>query len=155
MEEVKRGRGRPPKSEVVQKERRRRSGSTGKLGLKLGLPEWAENDKVFTYRWVNDTRERIHNLTTNDDWDLVKPDGSAVASNPKDAMKRPVGKDESGLLYAYLMRKPTEYVLEDRAEAQRRIDEKMKKIQGGAKGADSEHLQTHGYNPTRDTIKVE
>lgn len=147
-------RGRQPKSETVPAKRRRKKGSNGVMAAKLSLPEFAKDDTGYTYRWVNDVKNRIHALTAEDDWEMVSSKNGAIISSRDEALKRPVGTQESGEpMFAYLLKKPTEFVQEDHQEAQGRIDDKMKQIRKGAQGADRSELHTHGYNPTTDTIR--
>lgn len=89
-------------------------------------------DPNFEYRWINDDIGRVHNLTKRDDWDLVT-DEQLGERHEKD---RGVGSgvervvDRAGRR-AILVRKPKDYFLEDRAKAQRRVDETDQMIKRG------------------------
>lgn len=65
-------RGRPPRAQVEQTERRRRQpGSLNRMVVSpLAIPEECK-DPDYHYHWVNDVRGRVHALTTHDDYDVV------------------------------------------------------------------------------------
>ena len=68
-------RGRPPRDQVEQTERRRRQpGSLNRMGTSaLSIPEECK-DPDYHYHWVNDVRGRVQALTTHDDYDIVTID---------------------------------------------------------------------------------
>jgi hypothetical protein len=128
--EIKRGPGRPPRTEEVQARRRRRSDSGPSAGLKLHVTEDMK-DPNFEYRWVNDKPGRIHQLTVQDDWDVVstdRPDQLTAAADGS-VMRRSVDKSNGD--NAVLLRKPKDYFEADRREKQRPVDEIEKALRSG------------------------
>lgn len=103
----------PARVEAEKEKRRRRSDTSETRNLKLSVPEHLK-DPNFVYRWVNDKASgRIHDKTTNDDWDVVKALGPDKEEAP---VSRNVGNGENGQpLKAYLLRKPKKYHEEDKA----------------------------------------
>jgi hypothetical protein len=104
---------RPERASQIAAERRRRDGSSLGHRLKLEVPEEvrtklaAENRSP---RWVNDTENRISDLTTRDDYDLVE------GVEPKK-----VGTKEDGSpLFAYLLSKRNDFIAEDRQKSDKR-----------------------------------
>jgi hypothetical protein len=97
---------REDRAEAVQQERRRRrDGTLDRMSeLTLAVPEKVRTDHPnHTFRWVNDTGNRMHRMTVRDDWDKVE----GVAPIP-------VGTDKEGKpLYAHLCMKPLEFWDED------------------------------------------
>jgi hypothetical protein len=128
--EVKRGPGRPPRTEEVQAQRRRRSDSGAAAGLKLHVPADMK-DPNFEYRWVNDKPGRIHQLTKQDDWDVVSTDrpDQLTAAAEGSVMRRAVDKSTGD--NAVLLKKPKEYYEADQREKQRPVDEMEKALRGG------------------------
>jgi hypothetical protein len=104
---------RPDRASQVAAERRRRDDSTLGSKLKLEVPEEIRAKLAAerrTPRWVNDTGNRITDLTTRDDYDRV--DGV-------DPVK--VGTDEAGKpLYAHLLAKRDDFIAQDREKIDRR-----------------------------------
>lgn len=122
-----------------ERQRRRRRDDLG-LGRMRNLGITGELDPNYEYRWVNDEPGRMYNLTQADDWDVVKV-GDLGEAHQKDkgvgtgierVVDRVTGKR------AVLLRKPKHYYLEDKAKAQRAIDETEAGMrQGRTKGAES------------------
>lgn len=100
-------------SEVKQERRRRRDGDLDagvvlRLSLPPGIEEKYPNDE---FRWVNDEGNRVHYLTTRDDYDIVS-----------EVEGRPVGTTMDGKpINAVLLRKPKEFAEADRREKAERI----------------------------------
>lgn len=96
-------------------QRRRRRGDGGmavteRLPIPQEIKARLEAEGRVT-RWVNDEGNRIHQFTVQDDYDKVEgvepvPIGTATDGSP---------------ILAHLLSKPLEFVLEDRAEAEKRI----------------------------------
>ena len=128
--EIKRGPGRPPRSEEVKVERRRRTGTGAERGLKLHVPEDAK-DPNFTYRWVNNTPGRVKQLTEMDDYEVVSSDDGKIASGKSvgTTITRTVDRSEGD--EAILLRKPREYYEADKAEEQKLIDARDDELRGG------------------------
>lgn len=94
--------------EVAQERRRRTAGTLDRMAqMKLAIPDSVRDENAdYTLRWVNDTGNRMHFMTVEDDWskiDNVKP--------------VPVGTNEEGKpVYAHLCRKPKAFWEQDNAE---------------------------------------
>lgn len=113
---------RQARAEAVQTERRRRTDGTlnRMLHQKLALPAEFRDDPNYTYRWINDDNSRVYDLTVEDDWDICKLKGTEAGDDDK--VRRPVGTKKSGdPLYAYLVRKKTEYFVEDKRRDAARV----------------------------------
>lgn len=96
----------------VAAERRRRGDETLGASKRLPIPAqvqaWAKANGM-TLRWANDDRNRIHQLTKQDDYDPV----------PQGVTPVPVGTDEQGNpVKAHLLAKRTDFIQEDRAKAE-------------------------------------
>lgn len=98
--------------EERQQRRRRHDGNIdASQNKRLAIPEEIEAQLKadgLTPRWVNDEGNRIHSLTTRDDYDKVggvKP--VRVGTN----------KDTGKPIFAHLYAKKTEFIDEDRAKA--------------------------------------
>jgi len=142
--------GRPPRqAEVAQERRRRRDGTLDRMSqLKLAIPDKAKQARPdSTFRWVNDTPGRMHNLTVDDDWDVVEG-----------VEPLPVGQDQAGQpIYARLCAKPLEFWKEDqRAKAKAILDQQKELVRKGDKKAtadsttyvaDGNTIKTQGYEP--------
>ena len=111
-------------TEVKQERRRRRDGDLDagmvlRLGLPPGTQEKYPNDE---FRWVNDEGNRVHFLTTRDDYDIVP-----------DVEGRPVGTTVDGKpINAVLLRKPKEFVEADRRQKLERINRQEKAVLSSA-----------------------
>ena len=107
-------------TEVKQERRRRREGDLDagvvlRLGLPPGLEEKYPNDD---FRWVNDEGNRVHFLTTRDDYDIVP-----------EVEGRPVGTTMDGKpINAVLLRKSKEFAEADRREKLSRINRQEKAV---------------------------
>lgn len=129
--EATRGPGRPRtvREEDEAPARRRRSSDSTGLTNTLAVPENLLDRKKFEYRWIVDEGIRLHNLTVNDDYDIVSKDlsGKATKDDRTDAYRVQVGMkaDGSGPLFQYLCRKPLSYAQEDRKQRQKANDEKQ------------------------------
>jgi len=116
---------------------RRRRGAVGTMRAKLGVNEKALDRKAFEYRWINDAKNRVHDLTDEnyDNWSLVKDPKGAVKNDGSDigsAVSRIVGTQASNEpLRAYLVKKPKEWHDADQAEKQDAIEKKMAGIEAG------------------------
>lgn len=123
------GRPRTVREEDEAPTRRRRSADATGMTNTLAVPENLLDRKKFEYRWIVDEGIRLHNLTVNDDYDIVSKDlgGKATKDDRTDAYRVQVGMkaDGSGPLYQYLCRKPRTYAEEDRAARQKVNDEKQ------------------------------
>lgn len=130
------------RSDEERRERRRRHDGTLDRINNLALaipPEVVEANPGYNFRWINDDRNRIHEKTQLDDWDVVES---------VDA--RTVGTDREGRpLKAYLCKKPTEFCIEDAARKEADLKEQeMGLIQGNRDAASKQDLpDTVAYVP--------
>lgn len=111
--------------EVQQERRRRRDGNLDRMSqLTLTVPESVrEQNPNHTFRWINDTGNRMQQLTVRDDWDKVE----GVAPIP-------VGTDKEGKpLYAHLCKKPQEFWNEDQKARMDALREQERAIARGEK----------------------
>ena len=142
------------RQEQVKAERRRRNSDAlqGKR-RKLSVSEETLDRTNFVYRFANDEGNRIHDLTVNDDWEVVpQRNGDEQTDGLGSEIARHVGRDEHGKgVRAVLLRKKKDWHEDDKKAAQRRIDETETAIrQGATPGVDSGQLR-----PTREGIHLE
>jgi hypothetical protein len=115
------------RQDAIKAERRRRN--TDALGgrrRKLAVTGKLDTEN-FEYRWANDEGTRLHELTVEDDWEVVKDrsgtlkiDGAGTGAE----VAVPVGVGETGKgLRSILLRKPRKFYEDDKRAEQRRIDE--------------------------------
>jgi len=129
--EDKRGPGRPrtvrEEDEALPARRGVRASGGGSLTSILSVPEEKLDRKRFEYRWIVDEGQRLHNLTVNDNYDIMSADmlGLSKSDDRSDAYRARTGMkaDGSGPQYEYLCRKPRVYAEEDRAVRQKANDE--------------------------------
>jgi hypothetical protein len=128
--EAKRGPGRPPRTEEVKTERRRRTGTGAERNLKLHVPESAKDD-AFVYRWVNNRPGRVQQLTKMDDYEIVSSADGAIDAGTSEGtvVKRTVDRNEGE--EAVLLRKPRHYYEADKAEEQKLLDARDEELRGG------------------------
>lgn len=113
------------KKKEVKPVRRRKKGSIGFEGRegkisKLGR-RYAKNPD-YKYHVFNDDEFRIHEKTEEDDWDFVKDENGEV-------VKRPVGtKRDGSVQFGYLAKKRKEWHDEDKALAQKELDDMEKEL---------------------------
>lgn len=134
---------RPERAEEVAAQRRRRDGSGLTRSLNLEVPEdirakLAEEGR--TPRWINDSKNRIADLTTRDDYDLVE------GVEPVRVDTGPDGKP----IFAYLVSKPDEFIAEDRNAADRkRRQVETARVTGKTIGPDGEAREIEGQGGAR------
>jgi len=126
------------------KQDRRRRNSEGLSGQRnrLAINQAILDKENFVYRFVNDVPGRIHELTVNDDWEVVqnrdgtiKTDGTGTGSE----VSVHVGQTAHGHARAVLLRKPKQWHEDDKRSMQRHIDEVEKGLKAGqAPGADAD-----------------
>lgn len=171
-QDIKRGRGRPPKvhteasaspqpsqrAEATRRERRRRQSDGGALqGQKLHVPaHLLRND--MEYRWLNDTANgRVQSKTVYDDWDVVQEQVTG-GQGEEAPVRRIVGTHKNGEpMYAVLCAKPKEFYEEDKKTEQDRLDARDQQLRRAApSGAATEGLdEKHAYLPNgSNTISV-
>lgn len=139
-------RGRPPRQheELGERKRRRKTGAIS--GIKLSVDESKLDRRNFEYRFINDRPGRIHQLTQNDDWDLVTGEDGATGVNYHAGLS-----DEHKSMRTYLARKPKQWYEDDQAEKQREIDRLVETINRGTLRNNSPEAAAiagaHGYVP--------
>ena len=104
------------RAQVERTARRRRGDETLAASKRLPIPPEVEarlKAEGRTPRWANDQGNRIHRLTVLDDYDKVE----GVEPVPIG-----IAKDGSPIL-AHLLSKPTEFIREDQAKAEKRRSE--------------------------------
>lgn len=125
------------RADAIQGERRRRntdalSGKRNRMGVDMSKLD----TKNFEHRWINDSGSRVHDLTVNDDWDIVPDrDGGIKADNAAMGAQTAItaGTGSNGApVRAVLVRKPKQLYNDDKAALQRRIDEQEAGITSGA-----------------------
>lgn len=107
-----------------ERSRRRRRDDMGDGRLR-NLAVVGTMDPDYEYRWINAEPGRVHHLTVRDDWDPVTEEmlgnrhekDKGVGSNVERIVDKGTGAR------AILVRKRKDYLAEDRAKAQARIDE--------------------------------
>lgn len=134
-------------TEVRQERRRRQPGSLDRSAhLKLAIPDEiraANADQQL--RWINDTGNRLHHLTTQDDYSKVD-----------DVPPVPVGTSEDGKpIYAHLCKKPMDYWLDDQREKTAAIREQEKGLLASARtSADDSRPDDVSYVPRGNSIRT-
>lgn len=124
----RRPRGRPRRIEEEQQRRRRRedSGPTRAMHLTVRTPK----DPDYEYRWVNADPGRVHQLTVEDDWDVVEASGSddrnvGVGTADERVVDKSTGKK------AILLRKRREFYHADKAKEAAVVNEREALIKQG------------------------
>lgn len=101
-----------------QGRRRRRSDDYNGQFMRLGVDK-SLLDPAYEYRWINDDRGRLTQLTQHDDWDFVDDERILSDSDRNEKtdtrVRRVVGAHRDNRpLYAYYCRKRKDYCEEDR-----------------------------------------
>ena len=132
------------RTEERRSERRRRDTEIDGHRMRLAIPPNYREDKENEYRWINDDRSRVFDLTKQDDWDKVPAVGDAT--DGANSVRRQVGEKKNGdPLWAHLVRKPKAYCEEDRAKQQAELDETMNQLAAGKRGDDANLGGEKGY----------
>jgi hypothetical protein len=131
------------RKEEVAAQRRRRGNSEMRADARLPIPEEVSKRlkaQGLTPRWVNDTGNRMHQLTVQDDYDRVE------GVEPV-----PVGTDLTGKpILAHLLAKRADFIAEDRAERAKVRDNTEQSLLRGEVpgGADPDNPRPAGPSPT-------
>lgn len=146
-DEEKRGPGRP------RKEQRRKRNDIDTVGKRLAVHTAALDFENFKYRWINDAPARVFQMTKQDDWDILTPEGEVIKDDNTDlgsAVSVVVGKDPNSHqpLRAYLCRKPVKWYEEDQMQKQTDLDEQLEQLRRGqSKGeAQSDYVPEGAIN---------
>lgn len=120
--------GRPKK----EAERRRRKNGVQAAG-RLGVDQSKLDFDKFAYRWINDEPGRLVTKTKNDDWDMIPQAGEKEDNTDLGGMiSIVVGTLPDGSpKRAYLCRKRKDFYEEDRADAQKALDEQLEQLRRG------------------------
>ena len=130
-------------------ERRRRDTEIDGHRMRLAIPPNFKDDKENEYRWINDDKSRVFDLTKQDDWDKVPSGGDGANS-----VRRQVGTKVNGdPLWAHLVRKTKAYCEEDRAKQQAVLDETFTQLASGKRGDDANLGGEAGYIATDISIQ--
>ena len=125
----------PARIDQERSQRRRRDdlGTSRHVNLSIA----GDLDPNYVYRFINDTPGRVHQLTVNDDWDVVSMESHhAKDKGVGSTIERIVDKRSGNR--AILVRKPKHYYDADKAQAQAEIDETEKGMsRGEVKGAEA------------------
>ncbi len=119
----------------VRGERRRRKDMSVNAHLRFSIPDHLRDDQRYRYHWLVDRPGRIEMKTKHDDWDFVEEpelaaDGRQTGAGTR--IERHAGVDQFGNPQrAFLVRKLREYDDEDKAAAQKRLDDRMAAIKRG------------------------
>lgn len=119
----------------TQNERRRRRDMSVNSHLRFSIPDHLRDDKRYRYHWFVDRPGRLEMKTKYDDWDFVEEpevaaDGRQTGAGTR--IERHAGVDKFGNPQrAYLCRKPREFDEADKAQAQKRLDDRMAAIKRG------------------------
>lgn len=143
-----------------RKEERRRRNAIETVGKRLAVNASALDFSKFKYRWINDDPARIFQMTKQDDWDVVTPEGEVIKDDSTDlgnAVSVVVGQDpNSGAARrAYLCRKRNEWYEEDQKQKQTELDEQLEQIRRGkdaAGGSQSDYVP--GQDTPGEAIKI-
>jgi len=113
------------RAEQVQESRRRRSADFEGYALRLGVDPVIK-DPNFEYRWINDDKGRLEQLTKYDDWDFVNDPRLANDERNKGAdtrMRREAGRSSTGgVMYAYYCKKRKDYY---EADEQKKVERRL------------------------------
>lgn len=138
---------RTPRVEQVRQERRRRSSSTldRMQQMKLAVPEEIKAKYPDdSFRWVNDTASRIEDLTVRDDWSKVE--GIEKVHVDTDKFGNPV--------FAYLCKKPTDFLKADAAERVAQTVEVEKAIMQGQQAPEDDRKPGEAYVPSGNSLST-
>lgn len=122
--------------EITKERRRRRTDALAGRRQRLHVDETQLDHAKYTYRFANDTDNRIHSLTVNDDWEVVSDRSGAVkpdAAGDGSTVSLVAGVGDRGApIKALLLRKPKDLHEQDIAATQRRIDQTEQTLRSGA-----------------------
>lgn len=127
-------RGRQSRAEEQLPERRKRT-DIDMTGKRLAVRNDLLDFDKYRYRWINDSDVRLFRLTKQDDWDVIKQDGTVLKSDNADlgdAVSIPVGtKPDGSPMRAYLCRKLRSFYDDDQKMKQTELDEQLKRLRLG------------------------
>lgn len=140
-------------SKKIISEGRRFKGNLGGFSQKLSVSGELDWDN-YHYRWANDLKNRLHDLTVRNDYEFTPKTGLHVGQKAKDGnndlgsyVRELVGTKESGEpLYSYLMRIPKKFFEENQAVKEAKIAEQERMIlEGNTKEAsDTQYVVDRG-----------
>lgn len=131
------------RADQEQARRRRRGGENLEASARLPIPPEIKaqlDAEGLVPRWVNDTDNRMHRFTVQDDYDKVE------GVDPV-----PVGTDKAGQpILAHLLAKRADFIEADRREAEERRAETEKALFRKPEAADAAGA---GSNPNPATVE--
>lgn len=144
----------PDRAEDVTQVRRRRKSDTVATDPSLarfGIGEDVLDMKKFAYRAVPDTKNRLYDLTQNDDYDFVSLKGDKLPGRDAEGVARyRHGTNLDGTpQWTYLLAKPIEFADEDRARKMARINARERR----ALSVNNEEAPDKAYTPGQSTQK--
>lgn len=117
--------------QIKQQRRRRNSDALQGKRRRLTVNESKLDRENFEYRFANDTDDRLHQLTVDDDWEVVT-DRSGETKDDATGMGSTVSMRAGGGVETILLRKPKQFYKDDYAASQRRIDDLEASLEKGA-----------------------
>lgn len=139
--------------------RRRRAGTLNRMAqFALDFIDADDQDPNYVYRWINDTRGRIHQLTQLDDYDFVSPEelGDSFQAErgrlnveSDGRIRLQVDVDKAGApIYAYYCKKPRAFWEADNQEmVERREDMMAGRVYRGEANSEDEQSDSTRYVP--------
>lgn len=130
------------RTDQIKQERRRRRNLDGNRN-RMAVNESLMEREKYEYRFINDIGSRVHDLTVNDDWEVVtdrngdlKTDGAQQGAQ----VSLNAGTAQDGKpMQAILVRKLKSYYNDDFAARQRQIDDQEAALkQGAVPGGDTD-----------------
>lgn len=119
------------KTDVVEVKETRKREKRRPFGVPVSRLEVSQGVEGFHLRWVNDEPGRIH-LAQESGYQFVEPNEVGRAGDDENKVKELVGvqRDDVTPMFAYLMKIPMEWYLEDkeaRDSAQDKFDDAIRK----------------------------
>ena len=141
-------------AEIKQERRRRNPDQLGGKRRRLALDESKLDREKFVYRYINDDKTRIFDLTVKDDWEIVEDRegelNQSAAMGAQVAVPAGVGS-EGQSMRTVLVRKLKIYHDEDVAARQRRIDETEQGLKQKPEDADANTTYVPGQETAMKT----
>ncbi len=133
-------RTRQSRGDEAMPERRKRA-EIDTTGKRLAVRTDVLDLEKYVYRWMNDSDVRLFRMTKQDDWDVVKQDGTVIKDDNADlgdAVSVPVGtKPDGSPLKAYLCRKLRRFYDDDQKTKQTELDEQLARMRRGNDAKDA------------------
>ncbi|WP_299477010.1 hypothetical protein [uncultured Paracoccus sp.] len=134
--------------EAERTERRRRQEVTGGRRYRLSV---SGKDPNYEYRWINDIPGRVHQLTKDDDWDVVQSTGGKGNTSVGTLDERVV--DANGRK-AILVRKRKEWYEADKRKEQGIVEAREEGLRRGVAPNSEEMKQPDGMYVPQGGISI-